>query len=240
VRSDHWKAVQPGAKAVWELYDLSKDVSESHDLSKENPEMLAKLQAFAKEAHTPVEEGSFQDTTLHERDKRAKFGGEDPPKKAGGKVSSLPQEGLLPNKVWKIVRASSESTGNGKLAINAIDGDPDTLWHTQFQPELARHPHELVIDLGQFAAIRGIRYLPRQDGGWNGTIADCEVSVSESPEAFSDSAASVTFKKDKSPQELIFDPVFGRYLRLRILSEVNGGPWASIAELGVVGEPAKK
>ena len=72
--------------------------------------------------------------------------------------------------------------------------------------------------------------------GWNGAVAKCDVSVADSPDGFGEPVASTTFTKKKASQELLFDPVRGRYLRFRILSEVNGGPWASIAELGVVGE----
>ena len=60
----------------------------------------------------------------------------------------MPQKGLVPTKGWTIVRVSSESRSNGKLAKNAIDGDPRIHWHTRFQGGVLKHPHELVIDLG--------------------------------------------------------------------------------------------
>ncbi len=234
VRMQNWKAVHPRKNAKWELYDLSKDISEQHDLALAKPDVLAELKGIAKLAHQPVQEGTYTNTDLHEKDRRAKFGGKKPPARGSQKVNSLPQEGLLPHKAWKIVRVSSESKSNRKLAANAIDGDPLTLWHTQFQPKLEKHPHELVIDLGSSHAIRGIRYLARQDGGWNGAVAECELSVSDSAEDWKDPILKTTFKKLKTPQEASFDAVNGRYVRLRILSEVNGGPWASIAELGLV------
>ncbi|MEK6235159.1 MAG: sulfatase-like hydrolase/transferase [Planctomycetales bacterium] len=244
VRADSWKAVQPGKNRDWELYDLSRDVSEQNDLASKQPDMLAKLKAFAQEAHEPVEEGVFLDREIHERDRRAKFGGKPVPKRSKPpkssrspqKVSSLPQEGLLSNKGWKIVAASSEARGNGKLGTNAIDGDPRTHWHTRFQPELDKHPHDLVIDLGTQATIRGFRYLARQDGGWNGAVAQCEFSVSDAPDAFGEPVAKAAFKKSRSPQEATCQPITGRYVRFRVLSEVNDGPWASVAELGVVGK----
>ena len=139
-------------------------------------------------------------------------------------------------KDWKVVRFSSESNENNRLAQHAIDGKPRTHWHTQFGAELARHPHELVIDLGRTATIRGFRYLARQDGGWNGAVAECEFSVSETSDEFGEPVAKVTFKKVKRSQEATCDAVSGRFVRVRILSEVNGGPWASIAELGVIGD----
>ena len=63
-----------------------------------------------------------------------------------GKFSTLPEEGLLPRSDLKIVKKSSESSDNGKVATNAIDGDPRTIWHTRWQGDLAKHPHELSLD----------------------------------------------------------------------------------------------
>ncbi len=84
VRMGDWKAYQAKPAAAWELYDLRTDVSERQDLAKARPEILAKLQAYAKAAHTPVIEGTFSTTVLHERDRAAKFGGNPPPAKAKG------------------------------------------------------------------------------------------------------------------------------------------------------------
>ena len=234
IRMQDWKAIQPGRNAGWELYDLSRDVSEQHDVSAAHPEVLARLKSLARQAHEPVEEGVFFNREIHEKDRRAKFGGGSPARQADP-VHSLPQAGLLASQGWKIIRASSEARGNGRLARCAIDGDPRTHWHTQFQPKPAEPPHELVIDLGREATVKGLRYLARQDGGWNGAIAQCEIAVSRSSDDFGRTVARPRFRKTKEPQEANWDPVTGRYLRIRVLSEVNGGPWASIAELGVVG-----
>ncbi len=78
VRKGNWKAIRPGKNRKWELYDLSRDVSETQDLSEKHAEVLAQLKAFAQEAHQPVEEGNFFDREIHERDRRAKFGGKPP------------------------------------------------------------------------------------------------------------------------------------------------------------------
>ena len=214
VRQQDWKAVQPGKNRNWELYDLSRDISEQHDLAAEKPEVLSKLKALAEQAHEPVEEGAFFNRELHERDRRAKFGGREAPRRQRAptrqsKVNSLPQEGALPNNEWKIARVSSEARGNRKLAVNVIDGDPLAHWHTQFQPELAKHPHELVIDLGSQREICGFRYLARQDGSWNGAVARCEFSVGNSPDDFSAPVAKATFEKSRSPQQATCQPVSG-------------------------------
>lgn len=86
VREGNWKAIQPKAGAPWELYDLAQDVSERNDLAARHPDVLARLQGHAREAHTPVVEGTFSSTELHERDRAAKFGGNPPPAKTKGKA----------------------------------------------------------------------------------------------------------------------------------------------------------
>ena len=91
----------------------------------------------------------------------------------------------------------------------------------------------IVAEAVQF--IRGFRYLARQDSGWNGAIKDCEFFVSDSPDRFGKPVAKATFEKTRKSQQVNCDPVPGRYALLRALSEVNGGPGASVAELGVVG-----
>lgn len=235
VRMESWKAIQPGKNREWELYNLAADISEQNNLASQHPDILAKLQADARAAHEPVVEGTFADRAIHERDRRAKFGGRRPRLK--GSVNSLPKQGLLSNEDWKIASVSSEARGNGRLAANAIDGDPQTHWHTEFQPTAWKHPHELVIDLGRQRTIRGFRYLARQDGSWNGAVAKCEFSVGDSPGEPGTLIATTTFEKLKTAQEVKCQrPVAGRYVRARFLSEVNGGPWASVAELGIVGD----
>jgi arylsulfatase A-like enzyme len=82
VREGDWKAIQPKAGAPWELYDLARDVSERQDLAARQPDVLARLQGHARESHSPVVEGTFTSTELHERDRAAKFGDNPPPAKA--------------------------------------------------------------------------------------------------------------------------------------------------------------
>ncbi|MFP4056933.1 MAG: sulfatase-like hydrolase/transferase [Candidatus Brocadiia bacterium] len=236
VRMGQWKAVQPRGKKAWELYDLSQDIAESHDLADQHPDLLAKLKGFAQEAHEPARPGTFQDRELHLKDKRAKWGTSRARVQPEGKAHALPEKGLIPRKDYKLVRASSESRFNAKLAKYAFDADPLTHWHTKFQGGVAQHPHELVIDLGGQHTVAGFRYLARQDRGWNGAIAECELYVGDDPQDFGPPAVKTELKKLKTPQEVTFEPVRGRYVLFRALSEVNGAPWASAAEFGLLGE----
>ncbi|MEM7236115.1 MAG: sulfatase-like hydrolase/transferase, partial [Planctomycetota bacterium] len=74
VRSGRWKAIQAKANKPWELYDVEADPGETRDLSDRESGPLSRLKALAKAAHTPVREGTFHRTDLHENDRRAKRG----------------------------------------------------------------------------------------------------------------------------------------------------------------------
>jgi len=122
----------------------------------------------------------------------------------------------------------ADSEAPGYEAALAIDGDPDTCWHTQWQPSPTPMPHELVIDLGREMTVAGITYLPRQDMA-NGRIRDCEVFAN------STRVAVAKWPNSAELQTLRFDrPVTTRTLRLVIISEVNRNPFASAAELDIL------
>ena len=61
VRMDNWKAISPGKNKPFELYDLQKDISEQKNLADEHPDILAKMKAYAKEAHTENIPGGWVD-----------------------------------------------------------------------------------------------------------------------------------------------------------------------------------
>ena len=84
--------------------------------------------------------------------------------------------------------------------------------------------------------IRGIKYLPRQDGGVNGTIANYEIYTSIDGVNWGIPVAKGAFDKAMTEKEVLFTPVIGKFLRLVALSEINGGAWTSLAELKVLYE----
>jgi hypothetical protein len=78
---------------------------------------------------------------------------------------------------WSVVADSQEVIGERAPASNAIDGDPNTVWHTQWQGASPRPPHSLTIDLGATRSVGGVRYLPRQVGV-NGRVAGWRLHTS--------------------------------------------------------------
>ncbi len=127
------------------------------------------------------------------------------------------------------VRVDSEASGFE--GYRAMDGNPATMWHTDWILEEPPHPHQIDVDLTKSFEIRGFVYLPRQGGG-NGTIVNYECYVAETPESLTTPVARGSFTNSAGENTVLFSsPIRGRYFRLKALSEVSGRPWTSIAEL---------
>ncbi len=236
VRNEKWKAVKAGKNPVWALYDLNTDISETTDLSDSHPERLAQLKKFAKESHSPVQAGTYSTRVRHEKDRRAKWGDTKPPAPKLKKTANWNRKGLIDKESIKVISASSQNINNGKLATMAFDSDPHTWWHSKWDIDTSKQPHELLIDLGKNCRITGIRYLARQDNSSNGSIAKCDFYVLKKPDD-SEKPLSHEFAKNKKVQEFKFPEVTGRYIRILPKTEVNGNGWASAAEFGFIGQP---
>lgn len=138
---------------------------------------------------------------------------------------------------WKVVSFTSEEAGEGR-AEAAIDGDPETYWHTRWSKDETKNPHELVVDFGAGKRLSGLRLLPRQDGGINGRIAKCEIFLSADGKHWGEPAFSGTLPNSPNWTRVRFSEAKeARFLKLVVLSEANGGPWASLAELDIIPAP---
>lgn len=118
-------------------------------------------------------------------------------------------------------------------AINAIDGDPSTIWHTVWSPSPLPHPHHLTIDLGEVKSLDGIRYTPRQDLS-RGRIARYQINVSDNARSWT-TVATGTFHNSAMPRSVRFtESQDARYIQLVALAEVNGRSSTSVAEVDVI------
>ena len=243
VRYGKWKAIQPGKpkgskkNQPWELYDLSRDVSESTSVADSHPDVLEKMQVFADASHAPVEAGTYYDKSRerHERDRKAKWGTLREDQSPLKNVQRIPGQNIVPFEEIKLIRFSSENRANDRLAKYAIDGKPSTVWHSQFSQEKKKHPHELVIDLGQKRMINGFYYLARQDKGWNGTFEETEFYVSDNADHFPEEPyVRCLFKKEKQAQRVEGDTISVRYVLVRNISEVSGNDFGSAADIAVI------
>lgn len=115
-----------------------------------------------------------------------------------------------------------------------FDGNENSAWN--IDREL---PLDIVVDLGEMLSLKGFTYLPDQ-GRWNpGIIFNYEFFVSEDGKNWGDPVSSGEFSNIKnSPilQKKEFEPVAGRYVKLRAISPAEEGGRAGIAEFGILTE----
>jgi len=123
------------------------------------------------------------------------------------------------NLTLKLVKVDSEeTTGEDGKGANAVDGDPATFWHTQWEDASPSHPHEIIIELSRIARIKGFTYLPRQDESPNGTIKDYEFYVSDDGKEFGQAVKKGTFEEGSEKKTVTFEPKSCRFIKLKALS----------------------
>lgn len=131
---------------------------------------------------------------------------------------------------WKV---SCDSAHAGNECSKAIDGDKNSFWHTAYSSTSnPAPPHTITVDLGSSQNVNGISVLPRQDGNENGWIARHVVSVSPDGTTWTP-VASGTWYDDSTQKYSNFETKPSRYVRVVAVSEANGNPWTSIADLNV-------
>jgi hypothetical protein len=135
----------------------------------------------------------------------------------------------------KVIKVDSEETsGEDGRGANAVDGLPDTFWHTQWQDANPECPHEIIIELSRDAKIKGFTYLPRQDDSDHGTIKDYEFYLSKDGKDFGQPVKKGSFENSKEKKTATFEPAQCRFVKLKALSEANGEAWTSAAEIGII------
>ncbi len=138
--------------------------------------------------------------------------------------------------LWSVVACDSVERGEGE-AENAIDGDPSTYWHTQWQGGEPKYPHHLVVDFGKPMKLQGIVYRARSGkDSQNGRVKGFEVFLSDDGKAWGNQPAASGDLKDHDGDQRIplRQPTTARYLKFVAKSEMRGNAWAAVAELDVV------
>jgi len=132
----------------------------------------------------------------------------------------------------KVVNVDSEAVGYE--GGNAIDGNPDTIWHTEWEGNPPKYPHQITIELEGQTEIKGLTYLPRQDMS-NGWIAEYEVYVSTDGKNWGDSIANGKFQKGRDKKKITLGRIQkAKFIRFVAVSGFDGQIFASVAELDVI------
>lgn len=160
---------------------------------------------------------------------------------SGGKSGPILESRIgLSRADWKIASVSSEQAGHE--AAQAIDGNPATFWHTDWDKKTA-HPHTLVLDTGKAQKFSGFTYLPRQDKAVPDSMVETgEVSVSVDGKTWSRPEAFKFGNLVNDPAERTFlfaQPQEGRYFRFVSKTGAANKPYAGAAEIGLLAAPGK-
>lgn len=134
----------------------------------------------------------------------------------------------------KVIFASSQNSVR-EAAANLTDNDPATLWHTEYSVTQKDYPHWVDFDVGETRKIKGVSYLPRQDGSGNGDVKGYEIFVSADGKNWGKAIAAGEFSEGKAEKRVLFPaPVEARYVRFRALSAQRNEGYASGAEFSVL------
>lgn len=83
---------------------------------------------------------------------------------------------------------------------------------------VAPFPHWVDFDAGEEKNVKGVTYLPRQDGNNTGNIRDFEIYVSHGGKDWGNPVAKGTFADDSTLKTVNFPhPVEARYVRFMTL-----------------------
>ena len=72
-------------------------------------------------------------------------------------------------------KVTASNAENGFPAANMLDGNPLTLWHTEFSQRQVAAPYDLIVTLPQATAISALLFTQRRDQAPNGQLADIEL-----------------------------------------------------------------
>ncbi|HDX9588896.1 TPA: discoidin domain-containing protein [Bacillus pseudomycoides] len=136
---------------------------------------------------------------------------------------------VLSKKTMKASASSEE--GWRDPASNAIDGKPDTIWHSKWSAP-NQYPYNLTLALDKVRKISKIACLPRQDWSDNGRIVSYNIYTSIDGSNYQ-KVSSGTWQSNGGTEFATFNPVSAKYVKIEVTNGRNG--YASAAEVDILG-----
>ena len=122
--------------------------------------------------------------------------------------------------------ASSYQDG-GSVPSNVLDGNKNTMWHTDWQ--VKNMPHWIDLEMEEPMKINGLEYTPRQSGT-NGNVTSYEIQVSDDGNTYRPIKTG-TLESNANVKMITFDAETTKHVRLVYNQAVNNN--GSAAELRV-------
>lgn len=142
---------------------------------------------------------------------------------------------ITKNKVWKwmgypseleqtVTTCCEETKDEQDQAYNMTDDNPDTFWHSCYNPIL-HNSHTITITYSQPTTVKAIRYLPRKGAG-NGTITQFTIRYYTKSEIISEENKTWTGTDEEGYR--IYNKNVSDVQKIELVAT---GKWASCAEL---------
>ena len=111
-----------------------------------------------------------------------------------------------------IFQVSSEELGQKEGAVNAIDGNINTIWHSSWNGDDSER--FIIIELDEPKNLSALQYVPRQIGN-NGRIKDGQILVSMDGKNWSEAAPIKNLADTPDPKMIVFDePIKSKYVKI--------------------------
>ncbi len=110
----------------------------------------------------------------------------------------------------------------------AYDGNIHTFWHSDYEGTAKPLPQSLIFELKEASNIYKLQYVPRQDGGRNGTITEYNIYTSIDGENFK-LISNGKWADDDKTKTAIFNAKNIKYVKFEATKGV--GNYASAAEI---------
>lgn len=134
--------------------------------------------------------------------------------------------------------ATSERTlnfrGDYYAAADAIDGRPESFWHTQWEPTKAALPQSITFDLGKPRDVQALTYQPRIDNAPDGMITKYAIHVSDDGKTFRQ-VTTGEWEISTGTKIASWPAGQARFVRLEALEAANG--MASAGEIRLSATP---
>ncbi|TWT81311.1 Arylsulfatase [Planctomycetes bacterium CA13] len=153
-----------------------------------------------------------------------------------GSTEFEPAASLTPERLRTLFRDSGGITADSSSshpdfpADLAIDGDPATIWHSEWRDANRAFPITFTLDLQQPTELAGLR-LRNRAGNQNGRIRDFRIDVSLDNQRWR-SCGDSSLPNGPDVESVKFEePVEARYVRISATSSHAGPVFASLAEV---------
>lgn len=145
------------------------------------------------------------------------------------KVSKISYEGVD----YTTQHSNSTVENTDGAAVNVIDGNPNTYWHSTWGNSNIKLPQSVTLKLKEETKIYKLSYIPRQNSS-SGRVKEYEILVSNDGVNFT-KVASGTFLDNITEQSIDFIPVNAKYVKFQVNYAYSGGAAqsAAVAELSL-------